>query len=279
MPSAAHWYVYDGKQVLGPYSVEKLDDVRRETTPSALSKLMISKRGLDQWHPFLAFDEIVGATRDSIDPLLAQKAAFSRSLKDSLASLDQLNRPGSKPAALPVDPLPSFREESYAAQPQAEHGRCMYEPAPRESVQLSDALATLPVKMTYLLVRSRQRLGEHRNSFFAAFIYTAFSVGIYIPIWIRSVYRELNWHLNNDLRLTGLPNILLLCTPGYQAVVFFRLARFLELAEAQIGYQRTRAGLAATLGVIPPFAIFYLQRRFNEYWHRKAQMVLSESSF
>ena len=126
-------------------------------------------------------------------------------------------------------------------------------------------LSELPLSMNYATAKTRLRLGEERNPYLC-FAWAILSLGLYIPFWMRSVYRELGWYFSNNASLVGFPNFVLLCLPVFQSVYFVRLARYIQILEAQNGMMRTRADVSALLSAFPPFTVLYLQRFLNQQW-------------
>jgi hypothetical protein len=55
--------------------------------------------------------------------------------------------------------------------------------------------------------------------------------------------------------------------------MIWRLAKEVEILEAQNGYQSVSVGLATFLAFFPPLALAYLQSEVNRHWLMHARQV------
>jgi hypothetical protein len=268
LENPSQWFVYDGKEVTGPFPASYLSTLEQSSQkPAAKQPLLVSRKGLTRWYPVQEFSDLTKQIEDLERPIATGLETLTQTLNESIDAINT-QKPAvadetfASSAVENVAPVASETQNKAAPQPTTQAAKVILQ----NLYDLNSASATIVLK-------GRLRLGELRK-LSHVFLLSIVSIGLYMPIWMRSFYRELNWHVNNDLSIEGMPNFFVSCVPGYHVSVFFRLAKFLRYAEEQNFYQKTSPRLAAVLAIVPPLAMVYLQYRANLHWrfhmHAKA---------
>lgn len=129
-------------------------------------------------------------------------------------------------------------------------------------------LASTPAQaqlQEYFMARNRLRLGKIRNPWMSAFVGAPLSLGVYWGVWLSQLAKEITWHTKQANENTKALGILAMI-PLVHFYAVFQLAKRLREMEMQNRYASVSPFVACLFGIIPPFALAYLQDAANRHW-------------
>lgn len=130
---------------------------------------------------------------------------------------------------------------------------------------------------SYLLVKGRLRLGRMRSGFAVGLVSFPLTAGLYWCVWMDEVERELNWHVNGNIRNRNRWRKLLYVVPGVHMVSCWKLSRLMEQAEAQNQYNSFSKYIALLSSLFPPIFLIYFQHNLNRHWYLHASSFSSKA--
>lgn len=246
--SEASWYFFQNNSVGGPSSLDHI--LRLNQHGHDGKETLICRTDFKKWYPLREISHLVKAheefERTNAEDVRQFRSMASRHLEILEHIKDQTHV------------RPSIQIE--------EHTHAELDKKPQEAA--SQPITNLaPARYSHYLLRGRLRLGELKNSFVCAWIMMPLTFGVYWFFFLKRSFAELSWHAHNSfdpkerVRFLGMSLI-----PVVHIWYAFRLAKLMREAEQQNSYRKTKPLWVACLAIVPPLAVFHLQRRMNYHW-------------
>lgn len=122
------------------------------------------------------------------------------------------------------------------------------------------------LKPSFITLKGRLRLGQHRYGAIRTVLGYIFSLGLNWGSQLAAIERDIYWHMHGQINRKPWYKTLLSYIPIVHFFIVYQLAKKLVAMERQNGYQSTSPLFAATVAVIPPLAVAYLNSRLNRHW-------------
>lgn len=245
--SEANWYFFQNSSVGGPSTLDHILRLNQQGHDG--KETLICRTDFKKWYPLREISHLVKAHEEFGQSQAEDLRQFRSVASRHLETLEQLQKQ--------TRVTPSMEVE--------EHTHAELEKKPEEAIRSTINLA--PARYSHYLLRGRLRLGELKNSFACAWIMMPMTLGIYWFFFLRRSFAELSWHAHNSflpkerIRFLGMSLI-----PVLHIWYAFRLAKLMRETEQQNSYRKTKPLWVACLAIVPPLAVFHLQRRMNYHW-------------
>lgn len=236
----SHWYLYDGCEITGPFTIKQLEKRCLDET-----KFLVSRAGLASWFPLAKLKQELLTNKALNDQVQEQRYELEGMLKQTMRHWPELMK-------IEVD-----QNQPVQAKPHSTEAK--------KNSRLSRQKPMFLHEPSYLTLKSRLRLGECRHFGFVGILQFFVSFGLSSYGWLSSVSRDIAFHLHNRFTLNGLRPWMIL-VPGLHWWVFHKLAIWVQLMEKENHYERTNPYFVVLLAFCPPIAMAYLQKRLNEHW-------------
>lgn len=239
----ANWYFFQNSSVGGPSSLEQI--LRLSQQGHDGRETLICRTDFKKWYPLREISHLVKAHEDFGRDTAEEVRQFRSVTTRHIETLEHLHQ---KTEKLEVRSIPDAHLDMESTQ------------------ALLPTVNVTPVRYSHYLLRGRLRLGEIRNSFFAAWFFMPITFGLYWFFWMKRSFADLTWHAHNSFETKKMRAFWLSVFPGLHIWFCYRLAKLLREAEEQNSYHKTRPLWVAFLSIIPPLAVFHLQRKMNYHW-------------
>jgi hypothetical protein len=272
------WYVYDGKEVSGPFNDKTFSD-----TLQSNRNLFASKKGFSKWYKIEDLGHVLSATDE--DQMNAEVKEFKKFFDRSMQKLEAFNQAHAnieskiKPttirkvqkAHIPSSLEQIMVEETIKARKstdieQREIQKAKTKQAVHKAVkQPSVAKVSKNPKELYLTLKGRLRLGQIVNTFDAGFVDYFFTLSLSSFFWLRRMRQEIVFHVWGNYTRGHFSDLLVL-VPFVCCFKYYSIAKLISKAETQNQYKKVIPLFAFFLGLVPPLAISYLQEVMNRHW-------------
>lgn len=237
----ANWYFFQNSSVGGPSSLEQV--LRLSQQGHDGRDTLICRTDFKKWYPLREISHLVKAQEDFGRDTAEEVRQFRSVTTRHMETLEHLHN----------------QTEKYVPVATETQHRAEIEPVLQPSINVT------PVRYSHYLLRGRLRLGEVRNSFLCAWLLMPLTLGLYWYFWLKRSLADLAWHADNSFETRKMRTWLSII-PGLHIWYCYRLAHLLREAEVQNSYRKTKPLWVAFLSLIPPLAVFHLQRKMNYHW-------------
>ena len=274
------WYVYEDGSLNGPLTAA--ETFSRAPVLASGKPLLVSRKGFSQWYPLRDLSEIYLASIGSVQQApQVQPKVMAKKVGSVVPSLAREAKGAQVTAKSPQVIVKSpqviaKREQTAPQRPMSVPSESVLKTSTRATSTAATSHAKKAVLQEYFLARNRLRLGQIRNPWMSGLVGVPLSVGVYWPIWLAAVQKEMLFHTHSvaDSKRVNSWHVLLALVPLLHLYLTYRLAQQVRAMEAQNKYQYTSPALATALAVIPPLAVVYLQQALNRHWLLHAKHVV-----
>lgn len=294
------WYVYENGRVEGPMSASDAFGLASETADG--KPRLVSRKGFSQWYALKDLSEIfrltdqMGKKAESVRAEVVATAPTTVAAPVASAFITPAPPP---PKASAKPPLPTPEKRSLKNKKSRSLAAPVSEPEPKpipgpfsvtEKKPLPEAAkaARVPEKkksareltaqallmQEFFLQRGRLRLGKIRNPWITGFLGLPASLGAYWAVWYGDLARELAFH--SQAKEPSKADAWLAIIPIVHLFMIHKLAKAVVAMEGQNQYRSVSPGLAVLFGILPPFALAYLQDAANRHWLLHAKHALAK---
>lgn len=277
------WYLFDGRQISGPFTIEALENVK--TTSYTPDTFLITRQGYEQWYPISHLDNWgqptdIGLLKRELDEFQREVERSANALAGLNPQKHSLQKIEPKRISVSTKPAPvSASAKRKVDRRTRAHPRKNAEA--KTLARTASAVATQHVHQSskvfnidpakspahnLMMLKGRLRLGDLRSPSLVAFAYTTLTLGVYPLLWFIYVYREIHWHSSNQIGRPSILSALGFALPVVACLPAYFLAREVARMEQQNHYRSIMPILALILGIFPPFALYYLQCAVNDHW-------------